>query len=87
MAHEFLHSVGLSVSTHEMAWSRTAKGNDFASQTLIVNKSAEINSDANSTHRQAQKTDLNVIRQDGPKSAKMPSVWGTANLLTLEEFL
>ena len=79
-AHEFLHDAVLSVSTHEMALRRTANEKDFASQTFIVSENAEITSDASLTHWQARETDLNVIRQDGPKSAQMPSIFDTANI-------
>ena len=79
-AHEFLHDAVLSVSTHEMALRRTANEKDFASQTFIVSENAEITSDAHLTHWQARETDLNVIRQDGPRSAQMPSIFDTANI-------
>ena len=86
-AHEFLHDAVLSVSTHEMALRRTANEKDFASQTFIVSEHAEITSDANLTHWQARETDLYVIRQDGPKSAQMPSIFDTENLMTIEDLL
>ena len=70
----------LSVSTHEMALRRTANEKDFASQTFIVSEHAEITSDANLTHWQMRETDPDVIRQDGPKSAQMPSIFDTANI-------
>ena len=80
MAHELLHDAVLTVSTYEMALRRTANEKDFASQTFIVSENAEITSDASLTHWQARETDLNVIRQDGPKSAQMPSIFDTANI-------